>query len=127
MNYCVVGAGPIGGFVGAKLALAGEDVTLVARGANLQAIRAHGMRVIMHDGTEQTATGVRAAATPVEAGVHDVVILGVKAHRRRTDADHRSRLRAGETARAHHAQGKSLRPRAPLHRLAARIVNPTKA
>jgi 2-dehydropantoate 2-reductase len=80
MKYCVVGAGSIGGFVGTKLALAGEDVTLVARGANLQAIRAHGMRVIMHDGTEQTATNVRAAATPAEAGAHDVVILGMKAH-----------------------------------------------
>ena len=80
MKYCVVGAGSIGGFVGTKLALAGEDVTLVARGANLQAIRAHGMRVIMHDGSEHTAQGVRAAETPAEAGVHDVVILGMKAH-----------------------------------------------
>ena len=80
MKYCVVGAGSIGGFVGAKLALAGEDVTLVARGANLQAIRAHGMRLIMHDGTEQVAQNVRAAATPAEAGAHDVVILGMKAH-----------------------------------------------
>jgi len=80
MKYCVVGAGSIGGFVGAKLALAGEDVTLVARGANLQAIRAHGMRVIMHDGGEQVARGVRAAATPADAGPQDVVLLGVKAH-----------------------------------------------
>ncbi len=80
MKYCIVGAGSIGGFVGAKLALAGEDVTLVARGANLQAIRAHGMRLIMHDGTEQVAQNVRSAATPAEAGPHDVVILGMKAH-----------------------------------------------
>jgi 2-dehydropantoate 2-reductase len=80
MKYCVVGAGSIGGFVGAKLALAGEDVTLVARGANLQAIRAHGMRLIMHDGTEHVAQNVRSAATPAEAGPHDVVILGMKAH-----------------------------------------------
>ena len=80
MKYCVVGAGSIGGFVGAKLALAGVDVTLVARGANLQAIRSHGMRVIMHDGTEQVAQNIRAAATPAEAGAHDVVILGMKAH-----------------------------------------------
>ncbi len=80
MKYCVVGAGSIGGFVGAKLALAGEEVTLVARGANLQAIRAHGMRVIMHDGTEHVAQGVRAAAAPAEAGPQDVVILGMKAH-----------------------------------------------
>ena len=80
MKYCVVGAGSIGGFVGAKLALAGEEVTLVARGANLQAIRAHGMRLIMHDGTEQVAHNARTAATPAEAGAHDVVILGMKAH-----------------------------------------------
>jgi 2-dehydropantoate 2-reductase len=80
MKYCVVGAGSIGGFVGAKLALAGEDVTLIARGANLQAIRAHGMRVIMHDGSEQVALGVRVAATPAEAGPQDIVILGMKAH-----------------------------------------------
>ena len=80
MKYCVVGAGSIGGFVGAKLALAGEEVTLVARGANLQAIRAHGMRVIMHDGTEHVAHGVRAAATPAEAGPQDIVVLGMKAH-----------------------------------------------
>jgi len=80
MKYCVVGAGSIGGFVGAKLALAGEEVTLVARGANLEAIRAHGMRVIMSDGTEQTAKDVRTAATPAEAGPQDVVVLGLKAH-----------------------------------------------
>ena len=80
MKYCVVGAGSIGGFVGTKLSLAGEDVTLVARGANLQAIRAQGMRVIMHDGSEYVADKVRAAATPAEAGAHDVVILGMKAH-----------------------------------------------
>jgi 2-dehydropantoate 2-reductase len=80
MKYCVVGAGSIGGFVGAKLALAGEEVTLVARGANLQAIRAHGMRVIMHDGTELVARDLRSAGTPAEAGAHDVVILGMKSH-----------------------------------------------
>jgi 2-dehydropantoate 2-reductase len=80
MKYCVVGAGSIGGFVGAKLALAGEDVTLVARGANLQAIRAQGMRVIMADGTDHVARDIRAAATPAEAGPQDVVILGLKAH-----------------------------------------------
>lgn len=80
MKYCVVGAGSIGGFVGAKLALAGEDVTLVARGANLQAIRAHGMRVIMADGAEHIAKNLRSAATPAEAGPQDAVILGLKAH-----------------------------------------------
>jgi len=80
MKYCIVGAGSIGGFVGARLALAGEDVTLVARGANLQSIRAHGMRVIMADGAELLARDIRTAATPAEAGPQDVVILGMKAH-----------------------------------------------
>ena len=80
MKYCVVGAGSIGGFVGAKLALAGEDVTLVARGANLKAIRAHGMRVIMSDGAEHIVRDIRTAATPAEAGPQDIVILGLKAH-----------------------------------------------
>lgn len=80
MKYCVVGAGSIGGFVGTKLALAGEDVTLVARGANLQAIRAHGMRVMMADGTEHIARDICTAATPAEAGPQDVVVLCTKAH-----------------------------------------------
>ena len=57
MKFCVVGAGSIGGYVGVKLALAGEDVTLVARGANLEAIRARGMRLTMADGTEYIAPG----------------------------------------------------------------------
>jgi 2-dehydropantoate 2-reductase len=52
----------------------------VARGANLQAIRAHGMRVIMADGTEHIARDIRTAATPAEAGHQDVVILCMKAH-----------------------------------------------
>jgi len=47
MKFCVVGAGSIGGYVGVKLAAAGEDVTLIARGANLEAIRVRGMRLTM--------------------------------------------------------------------------------
>jgi 2-dehydropantoate 2-reductase len=80
MKVCVVGAGSIGGYVGVKLALAGEDVTLIARGANLEAIRARGMRLVMHDGVELTATDVKSTASLAEAGPQDVVILGMKAH-----------------------------------------------
>ena len=76
MKVCVVGAGSIGGFVGAKLALAGEDVTLVARGANLEAIRARGMRVIMRDGAEQVAPGSRPRRRRPRPAPQDVVILG---------------------------------------------------
>jgi len=80
MKVCIVGAGSIGGFVGVKLALAGEDVTLIARGANLEAIRAKGMRLVMHDGTEFVAKNVRATSSLPEAGPQDVVILAMKAH-----------------------------------------------
>jgi 2-dehydropantoate 2-reductase len=80
MKVCVVGAGSIGGYVGVKLALAGEDVTLIARGANLEAIRSRGMRLQLHDGPELVAQNVRATSSLAEAGPQDVVILGMKAH-----------------------------------------------
>jgi 2-dehydropantoate 2-reductase len=80
MKVCIVGAGSIGGFVGVKLALAGEDVTLIARGANLAAIGADGMRLVMHDGSEHAAGHVRSTSSFVEAGPQDVVILAMKAH-----------------------------------------------
>ncbi|MFL5263710.1 MAG: ketopantoate reductase family protein, partial [Anaeromyxobacteraceae bacterium] len=47
MKICVVGAGAIGGLFAVKLALAGEDVTALVRGANLAAIREHGLRLLM--------------------------------------------------------------------------------
>lgn len=79
MKFAVVGAGSVGGYLGARLALAGEDVTFVARGATLAAIAAHGFKLIEEDGTKHIAKNVRAAALH-EAGPHDVVLLAVKAH-----------------------------------------------
>ena len=61
MKIAVVGAGSIGGLVGGRLAAAGEEVTFIARGANLAAIRANGMRVIGEDGKEIVARNARAA------------------------------------------------------------------
>lgn len=80
MKICVVGAGSIGGYVGVRLAAAGEDVTLIARGKNLEAIRAKGMRLTMADGTEHIAPGIKATASLAEAGPQDLVVLGMKAH-----------------------------------------------
>ena len=80
MKIAIVGAGSIGGYLGALLAEAGEDVTFIARGANLEAIRARGMKVILEDGREVIAKGARASGSPGEAGHHDVVLLTVKAH-----------------------------------------------
>ena len=80
MKIAIIGAGAIGGYVGVKLALAGEDVTFIVRGANLTAIRSSGMKLIMADGTEQVATNVRATNDYAEAGLQDLVILAMKAH-----------------------------------------------
>jgi 2-dehydropantoate 2-reductase len=60
--------------------MAGEDVTVIVRGANLAAIQRDGMRLIGEDGTEQRAHPARATAALAEAGPHDLVILGLKAH-----------------------------------------------
>ncbi|MBL8377489.1 MAG: 2-dehydropantoate 2-reductase [Burkholderiales bacterium] len=80
MRICVVGAGSIGGLLGVKLALAGNQVTLIARGPNLAAIRESGMKLVMHDGVELLARDVRATDRITEAGPQDMVILGMKAH-----------------------------------------------
>src|ERR1700756_1168011 len=80
MKIAIIGVGAIGGYVGARLALAGEDVTFVARGANLEAIRARGMRLVMPDGSEEVAASARATQDYGAAGPQDMVILAMKAH-----------------------------------------------
>jgi 2-dehydropantoate 2-reductase len=79
MKLCVVGAGAIGGYLAVRLAAAGAEVSVVIRGAHLQAVRAQGLRLINEDGREQTAPVV-ATDRMAELGVQDVVILGMKAH-----------------------------------------------
>src|SRR5581483_394725 len=80
MKFAIVGAGAIGGYLGARLALAGHAVTFIARGANLGAIRSDGMKLIEEDGTERIASDVRACEATSEAGAQEVVLLTVKAH-----------------------------------------------
>ncbi|MDO8419879.1 MAG: 2-dehydropantoate 2-reductase [Rubrivivax sp.] len=80
MKICVVGAGAIGGYLGARLALAGEEVTFIARNRNLEAINAQGFRLILEDGSERHATSVRAVQRYADAGEQDAVLLTVKAH-----------------------------------------------
>ena len=78
MKIAIVGAGAIGAFLGAKLALSGEDVYLIARGAHLQAMQNHGVRVKSPDGdfeAHPTATDDYESVGPV-----DFVFLTVKAH-----------------------------------------------
>ncbi|HWZ70715.1 MAG TPA: 2-dehydropantoate 2-reductase [Casimicrobiaceae bacterium] len=80
MKIAIIGAGAIGGYVGVKLALAGEDVTFVVRGANLDAIRKNGMKLVMSDGSEHVASRVKATNDYAAAGAQDMVILAMKAH-----------------------------------------------
>src|ERR1700737_1633534 len=80
MKIAIVGAGAIGGLVGARLALAGEDVTFMVRGTNLQAIRRSVIKLIESDGDERVARNVVATDDYAAAGAQDVVILATKAH-----------------------------------------------
>ncbi|MGF6604932.1 2-dehydropantoate 2-reductase [Paraburkholderia sp. GAS448] len=78
MKICVYGAGAIGAYLGAQLALAGADVSFVARGPHLAAMQANGVRLQI-DGTERIVK-VRCSADPRELGVQDYVIVALKAH-----------------------------------------------
>jgi 2-dehydropantoate 2-reductase len=80
MRIAVVGAGAIGGYLGVRLANAGNAVTFIARGANLAAMQANGMQLVEEDGSSSRVTTARAVATMSEAGPQDVVLLTVKAH-----------------------------------------------
>ncbi len=78
MKVCIYGAGAIGGFLGAKLAGAGAEVSLIARGAHLAAMREKGLTVRMN-GAEETVR-VRATEDPRELGPQDYVVVALKAH-----------------------------------------------
>lgn len=81
MKICIVGAGAIGGYVATKLALAGNDVTVIARGAHLEAIQKNGLKLIDHHGNEEgVAKNVKATSKIQEAGPQDIIVLAVKAH-----------------------------------------------
>ncbi len=80
MKIAVVGAGSIGGYLGALLSTAGDEVTFIARNANLDAIAKNGMKVVIEDGREVIAKNVKVFSTMSEAGAQDTVLLTVKAH-----------------------------------------------
>lgn len=79
MKICIFGAGAIGGYMGAKLAMAGADVSLVARGPHLAAIADKGLTLI-EEGGDPITLPVRASADPAELGPQDYVIVTLKAH-----------------------------------------------
>jgi 2-dehydropantoate 2-reductase len=83
VKFAIVGAGAIGGYLGTRLALAGEQVTFIARRRNLEAINTEGFRLVEEDGSQQHATTVRAVEQMADAGPQDVVLVTTKAHQLR--------------------------------------------
>jgi len=80
MKVCVVGAGAIGATIGARLAASGHEVSLVARGAHLAAIRAQGLRFVDHVDGHSGVYRLTASDDPGELGRQDCVFLTLKAH-----------------------------------------------
>jgi len=78
MRICIYGAGAIGGFLGAALSEHGCDVSLVARGAHLKAIRRHGLRLRRHG--REIRTHPTATDDPSTLGPQDYVVMAMKAH-----------------------------------------------
>ena len=76
-KVCIYGAGAIGGWIGVKLAQVGCEVSVVARGATLQALQHNGLQ--LHEAGEARAVPVQASASPAELGVQDLVVIAVKA------------------------------------------------
>jgi 2-dehydropantoate 2-reductase len=77
MRIAVFGAGSVGGYFGGRLALAGEDVVFIARGAHLDALRTQGLRVESLKGDFHVPS-VQATDQPAEVGPVDVVLVAVK-------------------------------------------------
>ncbi|MBZ9772313.1 2-dehydropantoate 2-reductase [Mesorhizobium sp. CO1-1-8] len=79
MKICVVGAGAIGGLLAAKLAASEQDVTVIARGAHLEAIKESGLQ-LDRDGGETITAKVAATDNILDIAKQDLIILAVKAH-----------------------------------------------
>jgi len=77
MRITIMGTGGVGGYFGARLANAGQDVTFVARGAHLAAIREHGLRIESPRGNLHLRE-VQVTDRPADIGSADLVIFGVK-------------------------------------------------
>jgi 2-dehydropantoate 2-reductase len=96
MKICIYGAGAIGGFMGAELADAGADVSLIARGPHLEAMQKNGLTLIRGD--TQTVSHPKVTSDPAELGAQDVVIITLKAHSVPGMVDHMQPLLGPDTA-----------------------------
>ncbi|MFQ6004659.1 MAG: 2-dehydropantoate 2-reductase [Woeseia sp.] len=78
MKICIYGAGAIGGWLGVQLSLAGEEVTMIARGPHLAAMQKNGARLLING--EERVAHPRCIEDPSEAGAQDFVVITLKAH-----------------------------------------------
>ena len=78
MKVCIVGAGAIGGYIAALLAAHGLEVSLIARGPHLAAMREGGLKLLI--GGEEIVVHPQCTDDPAEAGPQDYVIIALKAH-----------------------------------------------
>lgn len=98
MKVCIYGAGAIGGYMAVELAAAGNaEVTCIARGPHLAAMRENGLRLV-REGEDDKLVRVNATDDPAEAGPQDVVIVTLKAHSAAAVADRMALLFGPETA-----------------------------
>jgi 2-dehydropantoate 2-reductase len=95
MRICIYGAGAVGGHLAARLAAAGEEVSVLARGAQLAAVREKGI-ILLHGG-ERITGKVRAAEDPASLGPQDLVIVTLKANALSSIAERLKVLLKGET------------------------------
>lgn len=96
MRIAVMGSGGVGGYFGARLAMSGFDVSFIARGAHLAALRQNGLRVLSADGNLELAAVV-ATDDPHDVGLVDLVLFGVKLW----DTESAARQLAPKIGRAH--------------------------
>jgi 2-dehydropantoate 2-reductase len=96
MKICIYGAGAIGGYLGLMLKQSGADVSLIARGAHLAAIKEKGLMLLV-DGRERVAR-MPATANPAELGPQDYVVVALKAHQAWEAVEHMRPLIGPNTA-----------------------------
>jgi 2-dehydropantoate 2-reductase len=96
MKVCIYGAGAIGAHIGVLMKLAGVDVSLIARGAHLEAIKQNGLKLIING--EEKVARMPASNNPADLGPQDYVIVALKSHQAWEAAEQMKPLLGPETA-----------------------------
>jgi len=96
MRLCIFGAGAVGGYMAVELALAGHEVSAIARGPHLQAIRKNGLKLLI--GGKEKVAKLAASDNPADFGPQDYVICALKAHQANESAARFAPLLGPETA-----------------------------